>query len=172
MIKFCLINPRFFIFIILSAFLIEISGFILIGKEIGILITLGLVVLTTIIGSSILRTQGINFLKNVQHDLLQERTSKNCVDTIVIIGAILLILPGFVSDIIGVLFIIKPINTVIWHFFLSFRKKNYFYNKDKARAKNKSEKIIDLQAEDYHIHGVKESPWRRDDNDHHNFKRF
>ncbi|WP_455466166.1 FxsA family protein [Bartonella sp. B39] len=165
MIKSYLINPRFFIIVTLSALLIEIAGFIFVGKEIGILATLSLIILTTIAGSILLRIQGLSILKNIQRELIQGHTLENDIidDTFIIIGAILLILPGFVSDILGILFLIKPIRPVVWYLFSSLSNKMNTHTKNNTNAQNESEKIIDLKAEDYKIHDTTESPWRKND---------
>ncbi|WP_455476013.1 FxsA family protein [Bartonella sp. B17] len=167
MIKFYPINPRFFITIILGALLVEIAGFIFVGKRIGIFATLGLVVLTTVAGSVLLRIQGISLLKNIQRELIQGHTLENYIvnDTFIIISAILLILPGFISDLLGILLLIKPIRTVIWRLFVSFNNKTNSY-KNSANTKNKSEKIIELKAEDYQVYNEKESPWRKNDDNY------
>ncbi|WP_455479488.1 FxsA family protein [Bartonella sp. B23] len=165
MIKSYLINPRFFIIIALGVLLIEIAGFIFVGKEIGILATLSLIIFTTMVGSILLRIQGLNLLKSIQHELIQEHTLENDVinDAFIIIGAILLILPGFVSDILGILFLIKPIRPVVWYLFSSLNNKMNTHTKNNTNAKSEPEKIIDLKAEDYKIHDVTESSWRKND---------
>ncbi|WP_156850674.1 FxsA family protein [Bartonella refiksaydamii] len=162
------INPRFFIIILLSVLLIEIAGFIFVGKEIGILATLSLVVFTTIAGVILLRIQGVSILKNIQREIIQGHTVENNIinDAFIILSAILLILPGFVSDILGILLLIKPIRSTIWHFFSSFRNKINTHTKNKTNAQNDSEKIIDLKAEDYKIYDTTESPWRKNDDNH------
>ncbi|WP_019219161.1 FxsA family protein [Bartonella florencae] len=168
MIKSYPINLRFFVIILLSAFLIEIAGFIFVGKEIGILATLSLIVLTTIAGSLLLRIQGVSLLKNIQRELIQgRRLENNSIDDVFIMGgAILLILPGFVSDILGILLLIKPLRSLIWHFFSSFRNKMGIHTKNKTNAQKDSEKIIDLKAEDYKVYDTTESPWRKNDDNH------
>ncbi|GAA5104765.1 FxsA family protein [Bartonella jaculi] len=162
MIKSYPINPRFFIIIVLGAFLVEIAGFIFVGKEIGILATLSLIILTTLAGSILLRIQGINLLKNIQSELIQGRTLENNIinDALIILGAILLILPGFVSDILGILLLIKPIRSAARHCFSSLSNKMNTHN---TNAKNESETIIDLKAEDYQVYNTTESPWRKND---------
>ncbi|AGF75250.1 FxsA family protein [Bartonella vinsonii] len=165
MIKFYSINPRFFILLLISAFLIEIAGFIFVGKEIGILATLSLVILTTIIGIILLRIQGLNLFKNIQREFTQGHTLKNHImdDAFITLGAFLLILPGFVSDVLGILLLIKPVRTVVWHLFSSLSNKINTHTKNNTTAQNDSEKIIDLKAEDYKIHDAMESPWRKND---------
>ncbi|WP_455474228.1 FxsA family protein [Bartonella sp. B30(2025)] len=163
MIKSYPINPRFFILSILGALLIEIAGFIFVGKIIGIFATLMLVVLTTMVGSILLRIQGISLLKNIQRELTQGRKLENDVinDVFIIISAILLILPGFVSDLLGILLLIKPFRTIIWYLFLSFNNTNRYDNN--ANTKNESEKTIDLQVEDYKVYNEKDTPWYKND---------
>lgn len=168
MIKSYPINPRFFIIILLSILLIEIAGFIFVGKEIGILATLSLVVLTTIAGIILLRIQGVSILKNIQHKIIQRHTVEDNIinDAFIILSAILLILPGFVSDILGILLLIGPIRSIVWHLFSSFKNKINTHTKNKTNDQNDSEKIIDLKAEDYKIHNTTESPWRKNDDNH------
>ncbi|WP_332059835.1 FxsA family protein [Bartonella sp. CB74] len=168
MIKSYPINPRFFVIVILGALLIEIASFIFVGKKIGILATLSLIILTTIVGSILLRIQGISLFKNIQRELIQGRTLENYIinDAFIIIGAILLIIPGFVSDILGILLLIKPARKIIWYLFLSFNNNTSSYYKNNDSTKNKFEKIIELKEEEYQIHSVKESPWRKNDDNH------
>ncbi|WP_019223172.1 FxsA family protein [Bartonella rattaustraliani] len=166
MIKSYSINPRFFIIILLSVLLIEIAGFIFVGEEIGILATLCLIVLTTLIGIILLRIQGLSLLKNIQRELIQGQALENNVinDAFVILSAILLILPGFVSDFLGLFLLIKPIRSLAWHFFLSLKNKKNAHNK--TTSQHGSEKTIDLKAEDYKIHNTTESPRRKNDRHH------
>ncbi|QEE08416.1 FxsA family protein [Bartonella kosoyi] len=164
MIKLYSINPRFFVVIFLCILLIEIAGFIFVGQEIGILATLSLIIITTIVGVVLLRIQGFSLLKNIQSEVIQGRTlEKNIVnDTCIMLSAILLILPGFVSDLLGILLLIKPIRSAAWRFFSSLKNKM----NPNTRRKNDSEKIIDLNAEDYKVHDTTESPWRKNDDIH------
>ncbi|VEJ44703.1 FxsA family protein [Bartonella vinsonii] len=168
MIKFYSINPRLFILLLLSGCLIEIAGFIFVGKEIGILATLSLVILTTIVGITLLRIQGLNLFKNIQREFIQGRTLKNHImdDAFITLGAILLILPGFVSDVLGILLLIKPVRSTIWYFFSLLSNKMNIHTKKKTNPQNKSEKIIDLKVEDYQIHSTTESPWHKNDDNH------
>ncbi|OPB30465.1 FxsA family protein [Bartonella sp. WD12.1] len=162
MTKFYHIKPRFFVVIVLSVLFIEIASFIVVGNEIGILATLSLILLTMIIGSILLRIQGISLFKNIQREIIQGTMSEYYIadDVLIIIGAILLIFPGFVSDILGISLLIKPIRTFVRFFFLSL--KNKINAKTSTNTQNESEKIIELNAEDYQSDN-KESPWRIND---------
>ncbi|WP_336293680.1 FxsA family protein [Bartonella sp. CB169] len=169
MIKLYPINPHFFIIAVLCTLLIEISCFIFVGREIGILATLSLVILTTMAGSILLRIQGVSLFKNIQHEFIQGRTLDNYIikDILTIIGAILLILPGFISDIFGILLLIKPTRNIIWSLFITLNNKPSCHTKNNTNTKNQFEKVIELNKEEYKVDNVKESPWyKNDDNDH------
>ncbi|MCZ2328018.1 FxsA family protein [Bartonella sp. F02] len=159
MTQFYHIKPYLFTVVVLSALLIEIAGFIIVGKEIGVLATLSLILLTMIIGTCVLRIQGVNLFKNIQRELIQGQTQKYYIteNVFIIIGAILLIIPGFVSDILGISLLIKPIRTLILSLFSSLKYKT------NTHAHNESEKIIELNAEDYQKYDPKESPWHQND---------
>lgn len=78
----------------------------------------------------------------------------------------MLILPGFVSDILGILLLIKPVRGIAWYLLSSLRNKMNKHNKNSTKTQNESEEIIDLKAEDYQIRNTTESSWRKNDNNH------
>ncbi|MDD9328874.1 MAG: FxsA family protein, partial [Bartonella sp.] len=144
-----------------------IAGFIIVGKEIGILATLSLIFLTMMSGIALLRMKGIGLIKNIQSKLLQGQTLEHYIanDALIILGAVLLTVPGFISDICGILLLIKPIRIFIWNLFLSL------INKKNSNGQNESEKIIELNAEDYQSYKTKKSPWYKNNDNHQNTKK-
>jgi len=94
-------------FLLLIAFIavpvIEIAVFIEVGGWIGLWPTIGVVILTAIIGTGLLRQQGISILFRIQENLeanklpVRELFDGVC---LVIAGAFLLT-PGFVTDSLG-----------------------------------------------------------------------
>jgi len=68
----------------------------------------------------------------------------------ILVGSALLILPGYISDIIGILLMIKPIQTVIIkHIITSFKTpsiKNSFYSDDNSET---------IEGEFYDLHNDK-----------------
>ncbi|WP_407965576.1 FxsA family protein [Bartonella sp. C271] len=163
MTKFYHTRSQFFLIIILSALFFEIAGFIVVGKEIGILATLSLIFLTMISGIILLRIKGISLIKNIQSKLIQGHTLESHIanDALILLGAILLILPGFISDISGILLLIKPIRTFIWNFSLSLINKTNTDVTINFETQNESEKIIELNAEDYQSYNATKSPWKK-----------
>ncbi|MCZ2203430.1 FxsA family protein [Bartonella sp. A05] len=168
MTQFHHIKLRFFVVTILSVLCVEITGFILVGEKIGVLATLSLTLLTMMIGITLLRIQGVSFLKNIQRDPIQRHTPEYYMadNALIIISAIFLILPGFASDILGILLLIKPVQTVVRSLFLSLKYNKKANARTHPNARNESQKIIELNAEDYQSYDAKKSPWyKSDDND-------
>jgi UPF0716 protein FxsA len=93
--------------ILLLAFIgvpiIEIAVFIEVGGWIGLWPTLGLVVLTAIVGSIELRTQGLATLNKLRRELDQGVLPAQTVfdGVCLLFAGALLLTPGFVTDIIG-----------------------------------------------------------------------
>jgi UPF0716 protein FxsA len=104
----------FIIFLIIP--LIEISLFISIGQELGVTTTLLLTVFTAIVGSFILRKQGIitffEAQKSFQDGSLPFRALFD--GFCLVISGATLITPGFFTDFIGFCLLIPPLRTLLW----------------------------------------------------------
>ncbi len=90
---------------------IEISIFIQVAHVLGVLLTLLLVVFTSIVGISLVRNQGFKNLMLMQQKLAEgESPAKEMVKTVsLIIAGLLLILPGFFTDFLGLLLLLPPV---------------------------------------------------------------
>jgi UPF0716 protein FxsA len=96
---------------ILGLPLAEIAGFVIVGRAVGLALTLLLVVLSAAAGVAVLRIQGFGVLRRLRE------AARTGVDpdldvgggALTFIAAILLIIPGFVSDTIGLLFLLPPV---------------------------------------------------------------
>lgn len=90
-------------FSFIAMILIEIAIFIVVGKLIGVFNTLLLIILTSIIGAVVAKKQGMYSIQNMQTNIKQgEAPGPAMVDTFLIfIGGVLLVLPGFLTDVIG-----------------------------------------------------------------------
>ena len=93
----------------------EMSAFIFIGGEIGGLFTLLGIFVTAIIGLSLLKSQGGAVMTKIRTDLAQGRTPVGSVaDSISLaVGGILMLIPGYVTDGIGVLLFIPGLRTIV-----------------------------------------------------------
>lgn len=101
--------------IFLSVPLIEIALFILIGGQIGVLATMAMVVLTAMLGTVLLRQQGFAVLADARRALDQGRLPIGAVaDGLFLLAAgLLLLTPGFFTDLIGFLLFIPRIRAFL-----------------------------------------------------------
>lgn len=85
--------------------LLELTVMIKVGSVIGALPTVGLLVLTAVLGSSLVRSEGIKTLLTAQQKMqLGEMPGREVMGGMMLaLAGLLLIIPGFVSDIVGIL---------------------------------------------------------------------
>ena len=95
--------------------LVEIAVFIEVGGWIGLWPTLGLCVLTALLGSWQLRAQGLATLERarVQLDQGQMPAKELFNGACLLIAGVLLLVPGFVTDAIGGLLFIPPLREAL-----------------------------------------------------------
>lgn len=98
----------FLLFVILP--ILEMWLLIEVGSQIGALYTIGLVMLTAVIGINILRQQGFSTLNRAQLRMQNgELPGQELVEGFMLaIGGALLLTPGFITDTIGFLLLIPP----------------------------------------------------------------
>ena len=106
-------NPFFILFIALPA--LEIFLFIKIGAQVGALNTVSLIFLTAIIGIYFAKLQWIQTLKSGMVNLYQNKTPiyEIMSGASIAIAALLLIIPGFFTDLIGFLLLIPFTRKII-----------------------------------------------------------
>jgi UPF0716 protein FxsA len=95
--------------------LIEISLFILIGGWLTLWPTLALVLLTGVIGTALVRWQGLKVLAELRGDLgqLKNPLSPLAHGAMIVVAGILLLVPGFFTDTIGFLLLVPAIRAGI-----------------------------------------------------------
>ncbi len=95
--------------------LIEIYLFIAVGGAIGVWATIGLVILTALIGTAMLRHQGLATLARAQAEVQADRLPVRELFTGVclLFGGALLLTPGFMTDAIGFALLIPPLREII-----------------------------------------------------------
>ena len=82
---------------------VELALLIKIGQHIGVSYTLAIVILTGVVGAYLARSQGFRTLRRIQEDINQGlMPAEKIFDGVMILcGGILLLTPGFVTDLIG-----------------------------------------------------------------------
>ena len=137
-------NPFFIIFIGIPA--LEIFLLIKIGGEIGALNTVALILLTAIIGIYFAKLQGIQTLKSGMVNLYHNKVPIYEIITgaSIAIAALLLIIPGFFTDLIGFLLLIPFTRKVLFSITIK--------NKQDTKAENQNKtidgEIVDNKKDD------------------------
>mgnify|MGYP001351094173 FL=1 len=117
--------------IIISIPIIEIYLFIKIGSQIGAIYTILLILITAIVGVYYAKYEGLNTLKSgfIQLSKNETPTYEMLSGAAIAFAALLLIIPGFATDIFG-FFIIFPISRkfIFKKFFNKIKQKQYKKN--------------------------------------------
>jgi UPF0716 protein FxsA len=94
--------------LIITVPLVELYVLIKIGSVIGALPTLGLIILTALVGAALLRQQGLVTLHRFRIALDEgSLPAMEIVEGVaLLIGGVLLLTPGFVTDAVGFLFLL------------------------------------------------------------------
>ena len=97
--------------------LAEIACFILVGRRIGLFPTLALIVLSAVAGVVLMRVQGFGVLARLRQSAQEGRTpGKELLDgAMIVIAGILLLIPGFLSDIVGLALFLPPVRGFLWN---------------------------------------------------------
>ncbi len=136
--------------VLLGLPLVEIAGFVIVGDAIGVLPTIGLVILTGIAGSLLLRIQGFGVMNRITAEMKAGRDPSRELahGVMVLVAGVLLLLPGFFTDIIGILLFIPPVRDFGWRF---VRKRIRFVGGFAAGGfrRQPGGPTLDLDAEDY-----------------------
>jgi UPF0716 protein FxsA len=95
--------------------IIEIYVIIQVGMAIGPLWTIALLVLDSVLGSMLMRSQGRTAWARFNGAIAEGRIpAREVLDgALIILGGALLLTPGFVTDIFGALFLVPPTRSVI-----------------------------------------------------------
>jgi UPF0716 protein FxsA len=148
---------------------LEIAGFVIVGRHIGALATVGLVLASTVAGSMLLRHQGLGVMAKVRAEMDAQRDPSRQLahGAMIVLAAVLLIVPGFLTDIFALLLLLPPVRDFAWSRLKgrvavagSFGTGGFgggFRSRERG-------KVIDLDDEDYSRSGGRsdpDSPWRR-----------
>ena len=123
------------IILILGIPLIEIYLFIKVGSQIGALNTILLILSTAVVGIWYARYEGFNTLRSGMSQLVKNELPLYEIvsGAAIAFAALLLILPGFATDIIGILLVFPVTRKIILS---KYSKKYSTQNKNKVKKKN------------------------------------
>lgn len=105
---------------------VELMLLLEVGRVIGVLPTLMVIVITGIIGATLARIQGLSTLNRIRAELQEGRLPADAmIDGVLILAAALVLLtPGFLTDLVG-FFLLIPLGRSL----IRARLRNYFRNK-------------------------------------------
>ena len=83
----------------------EIATFIVVGKWLGVFPTLVLILLTSVLGVYLVKKRGTKSLQTIQASIAQGQAPGIAIIEafMMFVGAVLLIIPGFLTDIVGLM---------------------------------------------------------------------
>jgi UPF0716 protein FxsA len=95
---------------------IEIALFIQVGGLIGLWPTLAIVVLTAVLGSWLVRTQGLRELARLQASFseLRDPTEPLANGAMILVAGVLLLTPGFFTDALGFALLAPPLRLAVF----------------------------------------------------------
>ncbi|EEE37398.1 FxsA protein [Rhodobacteraceae bacterium KLH11] len=101
--------------------IIEIALFIQVGGLIGLWPTLAIVVLTAVLGTVLVRTQGRMALANLQRSFAQldDPTEPLAHGAMILLSGVLLLTPGFFTDAVGFALLVPGIRVAVFRYLRS-----------------------------------------------------
>ena len=117
---------------------LEISLMIHVGQVLGTWNTVALIILSAVVGASLVRSQGIAKLIMVREKIARgELPGIEIVESVMLaIAGVFLVLPGFITDFIGVLFITPFTRKFIAKYIFSRMKVNIVSNQQFNQSNN------------------------------------
>lgn len=153
---------------VLALPLLEIAGFVVVGRQVGALATVGLVLASSIAGALLLRHQGFSVMTRIRAEMDAGRDPSRQLahGAMIVLAAILLIIPGFITDIIGLLLLLPPIRDLAWRALKGrvVLATNFSTGGFRGRQRDKTIDLDDgdySRSDDYARGPDHNSPWRR-----------
>lgn len=133
--------------------LIEIALFIMVGRTLGVWLTLGLVVASTLGGILLLRWLGFAMVGNLRSTVSAGKLpGQRAADAMMLAAAaLLLIVPGFFTSVVGLLLLLPPVRGLIYSWFaarvevVDLSTSEYGY----ARRERLSDDTIELDDDEW-----------------------
>jgi UPF0716 protein FxsA len=99
-----------FVLVLIGVAVVEVFAFIEVGRAVGWLLAVVLLLGTSVLGARMLLVQGRLTIQRVSLALSERRVSHAVIDgALGFLGGILLLIPGFVTDVLGALLLLPLI---------------------------------------------------------------
>ena len=137
------------LFAFIAVPMIEIALFIQVGGAIGLGWTLLIVLLTAVVGSMMVRAQGLQELQNLQKSFseLRDPTETLASGAMILFSGALLLTPGFFTDVVGLALLVPAVRKTVFHWLRSRVKVSSFTMGERPEAKPQ-DGVIDGEFEE------------------------
>lgn len=127
--------------------LIEIALFVQIGGAIGLLATLAIVVVTAVLGTFLVRSQGLAVLSQLQGSMaeLRDPTEPLAHGAMILFSGALLLTPGFFTDAVGFALMIPGVRRTVFQF---FKRRINVQSFSYGNTSNSDDGVIDVEFEE------------------------
>ncbi|MGB7319464.1 MAG: FxsA family protein [Planktotalea sp.] len=130
--------------------LIEIALFIQVGGAIGLWSTLGIVILTAVIGTYLVRTQGALAMNNLRRSFgtLSDPSEPLAHGAMILVSGALLLTPGFFTDAVGFALLIPAVRSAVFRYLKARVKVQSFEMGGSPHQRSQGPDIIDGEFEE------------------------
>jgi UPF0716 protein FxsA len=93
----------------------EITAFVVVAEQIGFLLALAILIVVSALGPFVVRRVGFGVLANTRERLARgEVPTRELLDgLVVLIGGVMICVPGFIGDALGLLLMIGPVRDLV-----------------------------------------------------------
>jgi UPF0716 protein FxsA len=153
--------PALLPFLLLFVPVVEIAVFIVVGGRIGIAATLGLILVTAVIGSILLRVQGLATLQRIRQSMEEGRLPGRELGNgaMILVAGILLLTPGFVTDALGFALFVPAVREALWQFLASRMIVSSVGRPGESDSIRPDERVVDLEPGEFGEKPNPHSPW-------------
>lgn len=126
--------------------IVEIALFIQVGGWLGLWPTLAIVILTAILGTILVRAQGLSAMGQIQTNLqkFQDPTESLAHGAMILASGLLLLTPGFFTDAVGFALLIPPVRLTLFQWLRSkVRVQSFAHNSPHQKPHPANSDIID-----------------------------
>lgn len=108
----------FFVALAIVVGVVEITVMIQVGQWIGFLNTIGLLLLVSLVGAWLVKRQGLGVMARIREQRSAGRlpAAEAFDGALILVAGVLLVIPGFVTDALGLLLLLPPVRAVVRRF--------------------------------------------------------
>ena len=131
--------------------LVEIGLFIVLGQTIGLWPTLLGVVVTALIGSAIIRQQGLSLITDIQRHMQAGKLPAQQIFEGLMVGiaGALLLTPGYFTDTIGFLLLVPPLRQTLYAWLKTKVSVQTFTSGTHYQTQTRRDGVVDLDDDNW-----------------------